>query len=116
MIAAESIRVVSTDRRDYLFKWLSDTTNNVALYPDSEREIRRATMAHLEEITRLADSAVAAQAELDALTGRMNRHSRDHDLCRFGGECNSIDDMKRHRDRLMCAASRAMNDLRRGRR
>lgn len=133
MIESVSYRAVPTDRAYYLRELVSAVVGNSGLSPAGERDLRRALTARIDPLLELADSAVAARAELEAVERRLQRHVETHDLCRLGIDqmvwqesgrpvvvrvqpCWVQRDLTRDIERLQRAADRALRALMGGRR
>jgi chemotaxis protein histidine kinase CheA len=133
MIESVAYRVVPTDRAHYLRELVSAVVGNAGLSHQAEQEMRRALTAHLDPILELADSAIAARVELEAVERRLQRHVETHDLCRLGIDqmrwedsgrpvvvrvqpCWVQRDIKRSLEQLQRRADREMRALLGGRR
>lgn len=117
MIEARAIPIRTT--RDHLVRDLvSLIVSEAGLSPQAEQEMRRALTARLDPVLALADSAVAARVELEAVDRRLDRHVQTHDLCRIGvvQGCWALADLQRTRERLQRRADREMHALLGGRR
>jgi hypothetical protein len=117
-IESVAYRAVPTDRAHYLRELVSAVVGNAGLSHEAEQEMRRALTARLDPILSLADSAVAARVELEAVDRRLDRHVQTHDLCRIGAVqvCWVLADLQRTRERLQRRADREMRALWGGRR
>jgi chemotaxis protein histidine kinase CheA len=132
-IAAVAYRAVPTDRAHFLRELVSAVVGNAGLSHQAEQEMRRALTARLDPILELADSAVAARVELEAVERRLQRHIETHDLCRLGIDqmrwvdsgrpvvvrvqpCWVQRDIKRSLEQLQRRADREMRALLGGRR
>lgn len=118
MIAAATIhtatyRVVPTERDYYLRELISAVVGQAGLSPPAENEMRRALRARLDPLLDLADSAVAARVELEAVDRRLDRHVQTHDLCRIGvvQGCWAWRNLQITRERLQRRADREMRRL-----
>ena len=83
-IDAVAYRAIPSDRAHYLRELVSAVVGNAGLSHEAEQEMRRALTARLDPVLALADSAVAARVELEAVERRLQRHVQTHDLCRLG--------------------------------
>lgn len=83
-IHTATYRAVPTDRDYYLRELIAAVVGQAGLSPQAESEMRRALRARLDPLLDLADSAVAARVELEAVDRRLDRHVQTHDLCRIG--------------------------------
>lgn len=84
MIESVAYRAVETDRAYYLRELVSAVVGQAGLSPAAESEMRRALTARIDPLLDLADCAVAARVELEAVEKRLQRHIETHDLCRLG--------------------------------
>ena len=133
MIEAVDFRAIATTRDHYLRELVSLVVGNAGLSHEAEQEMRRALTARLDPILELADSAVAARVELEAVERRLQRHIETHDLCRLGIDqmrwvdsgrpvvvrvqpCWVQRDIKRSLEQLQRRADREMRALLGGRR
>ena len=117
-IESVAYRAVPTDRAYYLRELVAAVVGNAGLSHEAEQEMRRALTARLDPILSLADSAVAARVELEAVERRLDRHVQTHDLCVIGvvQGCWALTDLQRTRERLQRRADREMRALMGGRR
>lgn len=117
-IESVAYRAVPTDRAHFLRELVSAVVGNAGLSHEAEQEMRRALTARLDPVLALADSAVAARVELEAVDRRLDRHVQTHDLCRIGvvQGCWVLTDLQRTRERLQRRADREMRALIGGRR
>jgi hypothetical protein len=113
MIESVAYRVVPTDRAHFLRELVSAVVGNAGLSHQAEQEMRRALTARLDPILELADSAVAARVELEAVDRRLDRHVQTHDLCQIGvvQGCWVLADLQRTRERLHRRSDRALHAL-----
>ena len=111
-------RSVATDRDYYLRELVDAVVGQSGLSPQAEGEMRRALRASIDPLLALADSAVAARVELEAVDRRLDRHVRTHDLCRIGvvQGCWAWHELRRSREQLQRRADREMRALWGGRR
>lgn len=118
MIEAVDFRAIATTRDHYVRELVSLVVGNAGLSHRAEMDLRRALTARLHPILDLADSAVAALVELEAVDRRLDRHVQTHDLCRIGAvqACWVLADLQRTRERLQRRADREMRALLWGRR
>lgn len=118
MIEAVAYRAIPSDRAHFLRELVSAVVGNAGLSHEAEQEMRRALTARLDPVLALADSAVAARVELEAVDRRLDRHVQTHDLCRIGvvQGCWVLTDLQRTRERLQRRADREMRALLWGRR
>lgn len=117
MIEAVDFRSIATTRDHYVRELVSLVVGNAGLSHEAEQEMRRALTARLDPVLALADSAVAARVELEAVDRRLDRHVQTHDLCRIGvvQGCWVLTDLQRTRERLQRRADREMRALLGGR-
>lgn len=115
---AARYRVVPTDRDYYLRELVAAVVGQAGLSPQAEQDLRRALHARIRPLLDLADSAVAALVELEAVDRRLDRHVQTHDLCLIGAVqgCWAWRDLQRTRERLQRRADREMRALWGGRR
>lgn len=74
-------------RDDAMHDMLFLTAGQSGLSHDGEMAIRMAVGRQLEPLLHLADSAVAAKLELEAIEGRLNRHREGCRICRPEQAC-----------------------------
>lgn len=94
-IESVAYRAVPTDRAHYLRELVSAVVGSAGLSYEAEQDLRRALTARIDPILSLADSAVAARVELEAVERRLARHVQTHDLCRLGIDQMSWNDSGR---------------------
>ena len=118
VIETATYRPLQTTRDHYLRELVSAVVGNAGLSHEAEQDLRRALTARLDPVLALADSAVAARVELEAVDRRLDRHVQTHDLCRIGAvqACWVLADLQRTRERLQRRADREMRALMGGRR
>lgn len=84
MIEAVDFRAIATTRDHYVRELVSLVVGNAGLSHRAEMDLRRALTARIDPLLDLADCAVAARVELEAVEKRLQRHIETHDLCRLG--------------------------------
>lgn len=114
LTAAEAIQM---DRSSALNEALTYTAGQQGLTHQAERDIRAATMRHVDLILDLADAAVAARLELEAIDRRLDTHVRElHVGCTANRECFRFYVLQVRYRRLQRAYDAAFVALKRGRR
>lgn len=118
MIEAVDYRAVETTRAHLLRELVAAVVGQSGLSHHAEMDLRRALIARIRPLLDLADSAVAALVELEAVDRRLDRHVQTHDLCLIGAVqgCWAWRDLQRTRERLQRRADREMRALWGGRR
>lgn len=112
--AAEAIQM---DRDSALHEALTYTAGQQGLTHQAERDIRAATMRHVDLILDLADAAVAARLELEAIDRRLDTHVRElHVGCTAERPCPRYRVMQIRHRRLQARYDAAYRALARGRR
>ena len=115
---AAAYHIVET-ARDHLVQELAAlTVGSYGLPPDVEADLRRTVVDRADLLLELADSAVAARVELEAVNDRLDRHVRTHLPCvrglRFG--CTGWKALVTSRNKLERRCAHAYRALLEGRR
>lgn len=118
MIEAVEYRTIETTREHYVRELVGLVVGQAGLSHRAEMDLRRALTARMRPLLDLADSAVAALVELEAVDRRLDRHVQTHDLCRIGivQGCWAWRNLQISRERLQRRADREMRALWGGRR
>lgn len=117
---SSAVRTYTADERrlqhrdDAMHDMLSMTAGQSGLSHQAEMDIRRAVGRQIEPLLQLADSAVAAKLELEAIEARLNRHREGCRICRPEKACGRyrLNDVRRNR--LQAAYDRAYIALAKG--
>ena len=118
MIEAVEYRTIETTREHYVRELVGLVVGQAGLSHRAEMDLRRALTARMRPLLDLADSAVAALVELEAVDRRLDRHVQTHRLCALNpeGGCRAWNDLRRTREQLQRRADREMRALWGGRR
>lgn len=111
-VLPEEMRAVERDQAVHeLRAW---TVGASGLDHRAESDIWRTFMRSLQPLLQLADDAVAARVELDAIDRRLDLHVQTHPTCRAGLTCRSYHVLQARRQRLQAAWDRAYIRLAKG--
>lgn len=102
-----AVEAIQLDRASALHEALTYTAGQHGLPHQAERDIRAAVMRHIDPILHLADAAVAARCEYEAVDRRLDRHVRTHPGCIERAVCTTRRDLMKDRDRLLRIADAA---------
>lgn len=112
-----AIRTYTRDERrlfardDAMHEMLDMTAGQSGLSDEAEMDIRRLIGRQIEPLLQLADSAVAARLELEAIEARLTRHTRGCRICRPEQPCQGSRFLAGGRNRLQARWDRAYRAL-----